>query len=74
MKVAELLSNIKKLTVDRSELDKSSEGGITLSKLLPTLNKMYDLMHTAENTGINDYSNEKGEIDAMKKVINDVLK
>jgi hypothetical protein len=74
MKVVELLSNIKELKVNRSELARKSEGGVTLSKLLPTLDKMYELMKMAEEADISKYSDEKGEIEAMKKVINSVLK
>ena len=73
MKVAELLSDTKGLNVNRLELAKKSEGGMTLSKLLPTLDKMYELMKMSAESGINDYHKEIEELKAMKMLINDLF-
>ena len=47
-----------------------SEGNIKIGDFLSMLNKMAELMTMADDNGVNDFNKEKGEIEAMKRIIN----
>ena len=51
-----------------------SEGNIKIGDFLSMLNKMAELMKMAEKNGVNDFNTEKGDIEAMKRIINSSLK
>ena len=51
-----------------------SEGNIKIGDFLSMLNKMAELMTMADDNGVNDFNTEKGEIEAMKRIINSSLK
>ena len=51
-----------------------SEGNIKIGDFLSMLNKMAELMTMADDNGVNDFNKEKGEIEAMKRIINSTLK
>ena len=62
--------NEQKLSSDERDF---SEGNIKVGDFLSMLDKMYELMKMAEDADINDYNKEKGEIEVMKRIINDVF-
>jgi len=71
MKLKELFGEVDRLVdqkLSKEEKD-NSEGNIKLGDFLSMLNKMGELFNMAEKNGVNDYSNEKGELKAMKELI-----
>ena len=71
MKLKELFGEVDRLVdqkLSKEEKD-NSEGNIKLGDFLSKLNKMGELFNMAEKNGVNDYSNEKGELKAMKELI-----
>jgi hypothetical protein len=72
MKLKQLFGEVDRLVdqkLSKEEKD-NSEGNIKLGDFLSMLNKMGELMELAEKNGFNEYSNEKGELKAMKELIN----
>jgi hypothetical protein len=76
MKLKELFGEVDSWVDQKlsKEERNNSEGNIKLGDFLSMLNKMYELFIMAEENGVNKYSNEKGEIDAMKRLINSAMK
>jgi hypothetical protein len=71
MKLRDLFGEVDRLVdqkLSKEEKD-NSEGNIKLGDFLSMLNKMGELFNMAEKNGVNDYSNEKGELKAMKELI-----
>ena len=71
MKLKELFGEVDRLVdqkLSKEEKD-NSEGNIKLGDFLSMLNKMGELFNMTEKNGVNDYSNEKGELKAMKELI-----
>jgi|GEM_PF-4006088 hypothetical protein len=71
MKLKELFGEVDRLVdqkLSKEEKD-NSEGNIKLGDFLSKLNKMGELFNMTEKNGVNDYSNEKGELKAMKELI-----
>ena len=71
MKLKELFREVDRLVdqkLSKEEKD-NSEGNIKLGDFLSKLNKMGELFNMTEKNGVNDYSNEKGELKAMKELI-----
>ena len=76
MKLNDLFGEIdgwvdQKLTSKEKEF---SEGNIKIGDFMSMLNKMAELMTMADDNGVNDFNKEKGEIEAMKRIINSTLK
>jgi len=71
MKLRDLFGEVDRLVdqkLSKEEKD-NSEGNIKLGDFLSKLNKMGELFNMTEKNGVNDYSNEKGELKAMKELI-----
>ena len=71
MKLRDLFGEVDRLVdqkLSKEEKD-NSEGNIKLGDFLSMLNKMGELFNMTEKNGVNDYSNEKGELKAMKELI-----
>jgi hypothetical protein len=70
MKLKDLFGEVDRLVDQKLKEQDNSEENIKLGDFLSILNKLYELMKMAEDKGVNDYSNEKGELKAMKELIN----
>ena len=71
MKLKDLFGEVDRWVDQKlsSEERDFSEGNIKLGDILSKLNKMGELFNMTEKNGVNDYSNEKGELKAMKELI-----